>query len=204
MKKSIGARTLDLYRPDQGIFLAKILGRFIKTLLQNLIWPLMASKDILFLNEKVLRRSHPSPLETWPGHFSGQNTLPVHKNLVAKSDLASNGLQEYFVSQQKSPSVLAPLTSRHFSGQNTWPVNKNIVAKSDSDFVTMFSWTGKIFWPEKCPGQASRGQGCKRWWTLSLRNKISLKAIRGKIRFCDNVFMNWPSSFARKMPWSGL
>ena len=67
------------------------------------------------------------------------NTWPVNKNIVAKSDLASNGLQEYFVSQQKSPSVLAPLTSRHFSGQNTWPVNKSIVAKSDSDFVTMFS-----------------------------------------------------------------
>ena len=25
----------------------------------------------------------------------------------------------------------------------------------------MFSWTGQVFWPEICPGQAFRGQGCE-------------------------------------------
>ena len=68
----------------------------------------------------------------------------------------------------------------------------------------MFFGTGQVFWPVICPGQASRGQGCERRWTFFLRNKIFLEAIRGKIRFCDNVFMNQTSILARKMPWSCL
>ena len=81
----------------------------------------MASKNILFLKEKIHWHSHPWPLEPWPGHCSGQTTWPVHKNIVAKSDLASNGLQEYFVSKQKSPLALTPLTSRDVTRAFFWP-----------------------------------------------------------------------------------
>ena len=126
---------------------------------------------------KCHRCLHPWPLLTWPGHFSGQKTWPVHNKLKSwkvakwrmkverwmvkavrwrmkverwrikveggyedgqtngwtdicdfrvafateKIDLASNGLQEYFVSQQKSPLVLAPLTSRDVTRAFFWP-----------------------------------------------------------------------------------
>merc|ERR1719232_2381352 len=53
----------------------------------------------------------------------------------------------------------------------------------------MFFGTGQVFWPDICPGQASRGQGCKRQWTFLLRNKRLVEAIRGQIRFWANVFL---------------
>ena len=68
----------------------------------------------------------------------------------------------------------------------------------------MFLLTGQVLWTEKCHGRVSKGLGCERKWTFLLRNRISLEAIRGQIRFCDNVFMNQTSILARKMPWSCL
>jgi len=76
--------------------------------------------------------------------------------------------------------------------------------EAKSDFGPMFFGTGQVFWPDICPGQASRGQGCERRWTFLLRTKRLVEAIRGQIRFWANVFWNRPSILARYMPWSGL
>ena len=74
------------------------------------------------------------------------------------------------------PSILARYMP--WSGQYWW---RPLEAKSD--FGTMFFGTGQVFWPDICPGQASRGQGCEHQWTFLLRNKIFLEAIRGQINF---------------------
>ena len=34
---------------------------------------------------------------------------------------------------------------------------------------------------------------------IFIEKKISMEAIRGQIRFCDNVFLNWPSILAIKL-----
>ena len=93
---------------------------------------------------------------------------------------------------------LQALVDFYWETKYTW---RPLEAKSD--FVTMFLWTGQVFLPEKYPGHVFRGRWCERRWTFFLRNKIFLEAIRGQIRFCDNVFMNQPSILARKMPWLG-
>ena len=164
----------------------------------------MAFKDILFLNDKVHQRLHPWPLEAWPGHFSGQNILPVHENIVTKSesDFATMFL---LTGQVFWPEKCLEVKGASTDGLFCWETKyswRPLEAKSD--FATRFLWTGKVFWPEKCPGHVSRGEGCERRRTFLLRNKISLEAIRGQIRFCNNVFMNRPSILARNMPWSGL
>merc|ERR1712025_1250827 len=69
--------------------------------------------------------------------------------------------------------------------------------EAKSDFGPMFFGTGQVFWLDVCPGQASRGQGCKRRWTFLLRNKRLVEAIRGQIRFWANVFWNRPSIFGQ-------
>ena len=98
----------------------------------------------IFTLIKFHQRLHPWPLMTWPGHFSGPNTWLVHKNIVANSELASNGLQGYFVSEWKSPLALAPLTSRGLSRAFFLP---KYLAGSLKDCQQI--WFGQ-FWPEKC------------------------------------------------------
>ena len=184
----------------------------------------MASKDILFLNEKVHQCSHPWPLEAWSWHFSGQNTWQAHKNIVTKSNLASNGSKDnlFFNEKVHRHSHPWPLEAwpGHFSCQDTLLVHKNIVAKSDlasdgpqgyfesanglfcwetkdwwrpleakSDFGPMFFGTSQVFWPDICPGQASRGQGCAQWRIMDRRLNMRFAvpgASNKKSIFCQS------------------
>ena len=121
VKKFSCACTYDPQWLDQGIFLTKILGWFIWTLSQNLVWPLMASKEKCYFCEKIQLRLHQWPPVTWPGYFSGQNTWPVHLNIVAKSGLTSNGLQWQMLFLWKNPVALAPMTPSDLTRAFFWP-----------------------------------------------------------------------------------
>ena len=46
----------------------------------------------------------------------------------------------------------------------------------------MFFGTGQVFWPDICPGKASRGQGCE--------NLLLLEAISGKIQLEETFTLN--------------
>ena len=164
----------------------------------------MASKNILFLNKKVHQCSHPWPLGIFLAKILGRLIKALSQNPIQILWQCFHEQAKYF--GQKN-ALVRPLEVKganadglyHWETKYPW---RPLEAKSD--FATMFLWTGQVVLPEKCPGQASKGQRSKRQWTFSLRNKIFLEANRGKIRFFNNVFMNWPSSLARKMPWSGL
>ena len=76
--------------------------------------------------------------------------------------------------------------------------------EANSDFGPKFLWSGQVFWPEKCPGQASRAQWCEHNWISLWRQEIMLEAIGGQFRFWAKIFMRRPSILAIKMPWSSL
>ena len=132
----------------------------------------MASNIISCLHKEIQLCSHHWALEAWPGHFSGQNTWPLHKNFGPKSELASNGLQHNSLFSQRNPVALSPLTSDH------WP---------------KFLWSGQVIWPEKCPGPASRAQWCERNWISLWRQTICPCTVVdcSLWKFVKSLFLAW-------------
>ena len=100
----------------------------------------------------------------------------------------------------KSLEVKGVSAEGHFCWETNYPWRP---LEAKSDFATVFIWTSQSFWPEKCPGQVSRGIGYERRWTFLLRNKHSWRPLQAKSDFAT-MFLIWPSILARNMPWSGL
>ena len=109
------------FRLDHGIFLATILCQFTKTSVQNLKWPLMASKEKIFFWKKssCARTVDLQRLDQgiFPAKILCQFTKTSVQNL--KWPLMASTEKYFFLA--KNPLALALLTSRDFTKAFFWP-----------------------------------------------------------------------------------